>query len=266
MRLLVLLTDSALFFLILRNHNFEQHYVPVVLFGSVLAALMIVEWERAIGQGRASEKPGYVGLLLAVLLMFSTAATTVHSQRKILKRNERIHQELFHALHAFRHGKDTDEPDAFRDWLKERSAYFDPFMYRPKEQRDAQFRFLLERSKPGDILLSDWLNPPYRNLPAGYNHGYMMSLFYASRRLHTDARLRGLVRRYDPYYAQSDPTEADHMIRLLEAVPVRLILLDGSLAKLFSDSDRFFQWVSDRYQFVLEQKSGSVFALLRESG
>jgi len=262
--LLILLTDAALLFLLLRDRNFEQHYIPVVLFGSVLAALMIVEWERKLEMRMGCATSGVVGLVLAILLLLSTSAMAMRTHRRIIELDKQMNQELVSSFRVWGQQKNPEGPEAVRRWLKERPAYFDPYMYRPKKQIEAQIRFLLEESKPGQILLTDWLNPPYRHLPAGYNHGYMLSLFYASQRLRTDPDLLRLVRRYDPYYTPGDHSTAEHMIRLMEAVPPRLILLDGSLARLFFNSDLFSHWVSERYRFVLERQSGSVFAVAKD--
>jgi len=261
-RLFVLLADGGVVFLLIRENNFEQHYFTLVVFGAVLGALMLREGERRVWGRYGERKAGMLGLLAAALLTVTALAAGFSTYRALQeeeKTEERRAEKAMHALSL--HGDSFLDAEAVRAWLRERPFLFDPFGYRTKAQREAQIRFLLKHSDGGEVVFTDWLTPPHRPLPARYHHGFMISLFYRSNRLRGDPATIRFVRRYDPGYQAADGTEAGHMIRLFETAPPKLILLEGSIGRLFTASDRFFRWVDGRYVFLLDRGSGSVFAV-----
>jgi hypothetical protein len=260
--LYLLLTDLGVCFLVARDNNFEQHYFALVIFGSVLAALAIREVVGRPGILWGWMRRSGCGFGLAFLLAVSSVAAFRQKELRIesLARVERLPQcsTIASAIES----EGTLKLGALRQaWLREGAISFDPFLSVPKKHREAQLRFLLMHSKPDEVVFSDWLNPPYRNLPAPYHHGYMISLFYKSHRLSQDPELVRLIHRYDPYYRADDPGPGERMVRLFEATRPVVILVDGSIAELLVTSERFGQWLSERYTFVFDPESASLFAL-----
>lgn len=263
-RLYLLLADLGALFLLARDNNFEQHYFALVIFGSVLAALAIREAVYRAGTLWKRMPRGGWGLALALLCAASSVAAF---RNKELRIESLARVDRFLVSPTIASATDDDgslKLGALRQaWLTEGAIRFDPFFPVPKRHREAQMRFLLNHSKPDEVVFSDWLNPPYRDLPAPYHHGYMISLFYKSRRLSQDPDLVRLIHRYDPYYRADDSGAGERMVRLFEARRPVVILVDGSIAELLVTSERFERWLSERYRFVFDPESASLFALRR---
>jgi len=261
-KLFTLLTDMGVAFLLV-HEDFEQYYFSLVIFGSILAALMLKEWTRNL-QSRFHHTPkGVFDLSIALVLTLSSLATCANFQIQMEKKDSFARKRLSNMQMPALQADGSWAPSDIKKWMAQQAPSFDPFNYRPKEQRIAQIQFMLEHSKPNDVVFSDWLNPPYRNLPAPIHHGYPISLFYKSRKLRNNPKMVELLHHYDPYYSIDDQSETEHMIRLFEKTQPTLLLLDGSLGQLFFSDDIFQKWITDRYRLIIEPKSSSVFAILR---
>jgi len=259
-RLFILLADVGIVFLVARRRTFEQHYIQLVLFGSLPAALTLLEWDKRAAM-RFGSRGGFVGVLAAGVLGISAGLGAVSNYFTDEEKDRMEDQYVQEARRTFAGKEGSADVDLVRRWSRGRRFLSDPFYYRSKKHREAQLRFLLTHSKPDEVVFSDWLNPPYRNLPAPYHHGYMISLFYKSHRLSQDPELVRLIHRYDPYYRADDPGPGERMVRLFEATRPVVILVDGSIAELLVTSERFGQWLSERYTFVFDPESASLFAL-----
>ena len=266
-RLFVLLTDLGIPYVLIQAKKVESYYFLLTIFGSVLAALMIKELTSGALRGGRWMTRGGVGLATASIFVAVSVASAVQFDGELNKMEQRDAEELGALKASFRMDgglEGAQDPGRVRLWLEKRTSSFRAFDRRPRRQRIAQIRFMLSHSNEGDAVLTDWLNPPFRRLPANIHHGQMFSIFSRSGEIREDSEIRRLLSRYDPYYTLEDRSEEEHMIRLLEATRPALILLDGSLAMLFCDSARFAEWIAQRYRFELEPESGTFFALRRD--
>ena len=260
--LYLLLADSGVLFLLIRKQKFEQHYILVVLFGSIVAATFVRSWiARATHRFRRLPR-GWCGAL-AVLLLATAAA--VSSYRMTTRINDETASQLVQASDVpagVEKENGTCDPEILAAWLQHRrDGYRTPFWARPKRQQVAQLRFLLAHSAPDSVVYTDWMNPPFRRLPAPYNHGLMIPRFFGSQTLRESPELVRLVRRYDPTYSADDPSVANGLIRLFQAAPPRAILIEGALGDAFCRSEELRRWIGDRYRIVMDPDSVSFFAV-----
>ncbi len=257
----LLLTDGGLLFVLFHDQIFAQHYLLVTVFAAGIAAAAIRDGTAAVARRlRAHSAPVAE---LAMILVF--AATTVNAGRADLaasRERDAVPPPELVAAGATRDGKMAwVDPETARHCLKKAPGLQQPFAYRAQPQRAAQLQFLLENSRPDDIVYSDWLNPPYRELPVAVNHGLMITLYENSKALRQSPRLAALLRRFDPDYSPAESAADQVMIRLFAAKRPALITLDGRMAQLFCDSRDFRDWLSARYRLTFHPESGSFFAL-----
>ncbi|GEM_PF-4392981 len=251
-KLLLILIDINLLWIFLHKPNFEQHYLYLVVFGSILGFLCTFVKTK-------SEDFGYIGSTLFVVVFMVMLG---HNYYYHLNKPP---AELWRPSYVQWSFPSLSTQDV-REYLHANDeTLMDPFNARTNKQRRAQMDFLVAHSEPQDVVFTDWLNPPLRRLPVPEHHGNVISAYYRSTELPKDKELTALVQHFDPTYQPADPDQAAHFIRLFSTRTPAVILLEGSLAKLYYEADSFTQWLDEHYEMRMEPVSGSIFALRREA-
>lgn len=251
-KLYLVLTDFSLLIILLHNPSYEQHYLYTVIFGAMLLAAMF----NSMVYRQDRERRVFIGTAVAIVILAGLATTGLHltNLQKHVAYPERI--EL----------ADSPAPlsgEAVRSCLIEYPDFFNPFHVRSNIHRRAQLAYLVQHSRPTDIVFTDWLNPPARYLPIPEHHGNVISSYYRSTSLPNDKKMIALVRRFDPTYQPDDSDQTTHFLRLFSSRTPHLILLEGTMAQLYCESTVFFQWINEHYEMRMEPTSRSVFAHLR---
>jgi hypothetical protein len=263
-RLFLAMADLGILMLALRGQRFEQHFIFVALFGSVLAAARIGGFLATLGQ-RAPRKLSAAAALAALVFAVGSAVPAgiyAHRESALIDNETRY----VHDVPPPPHGEDGScTPAATHAWLARRPNVLLPFRYESRDTLVAQIRFLLAHSSRDEPVYTDWLNPPLRLLPVPYQHGLMISRYYASAALRDAPRMVAFLARYDPTFTLADRTEPEHFLRLFGARPPRLVLLQGSMARLFTTSTSFREWLTARYALVFDEPSGAFFAVRRDA-
>jgi hypothetical protein len=264
--LALLLADGGLLFVLVHDHLYPQHFLLLTIFAAGVAAAAVRDWaalaERRL---RAAAAPM---VALAMIVVFAAAALIAgRTDLAAMRERDAERPPVLAAAGVAMPGEFAwVEPEALQRWLKKAPDFRKPFTYRSRARRAAQFQFVLANSRPGDVVYSDWLNPPYRDLPGAVEHGLMLPLIETSAALRDDPGLAELFRRYDPGYSPAEPRAEQVMMRLFATRRPALIVLDGSPAELFYESAEFRNWMSARYRFTFQPESGSVFALRNPAG
>ena len=70
LRLMVFLADMGIVYLLLRDHVFPQTFLPLVLFGSILAGILMTEWIQRVRLGLGERTSLWIafGMLLVALI------------------------------------------------------------------------------------------------------------------------------------------------------------------------------------------------------
>ncbi|NLH47922.1 MAG: hypothetical protein GX444_04875 [Myxococcales bacterium] len=245
----------------LRRHVYEQHYFGPAVYGSVLAGVGLAKafrfWQKSVHPARVLFAAPVVAVLLAATALAGTWRE-FDGWRKLDAQATAARAEDRKTAAA---QGDRFTVEQARDLLARRANAFHPFYYFSRTARQAQLRFILAHSRPDHFVLTDWYTPPFGRLPVGQHHGLLIGIIYRLPNTAADPALLALIRRYDPTYDPADPDEAAHYLRLFASRPPRVILLEGSLARLFVEAEPFRAWLGARYQFIYEPESGSLFAL-----
>lgn len=250
-KLLLILIDVNLLWIVLHEPNFEQHYLYLAVFGSILGSLWMFPKIK-------SEKISYIGSTI-IIVFFIVILGHYYYHFNVSP------AELRRSSSVEWSSSSLSTQDV-REYLHDNEKILmDPFNARANKQRRAQMDFLVAHSTPQDSVFTDWLNPPLRRLPVPENHGNMISAYYRSTQLPKNEELTALVKHLDPTYQPADPDQATRFIRLFSARTPAVILLEGTLAKLYCEADSFTHWLDEHYKMRMEPVSGSIFALRREA-
>lgn len=260
-RFFAVFTDFGFLFMLLIFFVFEQHYFFVLIGGSVLAASLLGAW---LQQNKLWVR--VFGLCVLLLFpVFSVRAINESTDSLALENAEENYRCNQMKMGALRLGGVSSQP--YRNWLQGKpDSFFAPFHYKTKEQQIRQIDFILRHSSEQDTVLSDYFNPPYRELPTKVMQGWIINRIYRINSEFMENNLwwtRKVYNRYDPYYSLARTTQAEHMLNLLQRAEPRLVLLDGSYLNLFTRSDEIHQFVSDNYRIQQDADGCVMYAVHR---
>ena len=261
--LIVLLGDCGILFLasmryLLEPRLFEQHFFLWAIPAAILLAyrLSILSPDKT----GWSLKPSF--LILAIIFLWSFHGAVALYKEEISNRiTER--KELDDFRTSWAHTK----PDAksIGEWLSFKpKEYFTPFRYTSRDLQRRRISFLLEHTREGDLVLTEYYSPPYRDIPVKVPQGMILLTYYkfdSESRKGLEGQFIDLLHRWDPYTTMQERNLEERMLAMIERSSPRLIFLDGPFADLFRSSERFSQFVSSKYLLTVVVKDGMIYAL-----
>ncbi|MCL4235608.1 MAG: hypothetical protein KJ042_13935, partial [Deltaproteobacteria bacterium] len=256
--LAVLLADFSLGIVLARTPDYPQRYLPFVTFGALAAGLEISRRMRSTGEGRLTRFVPVAAALGAILLAAQGVMSMSPPTLAAFALGENPNDEPVPRLRA---GYRMVTEDVLLWWDTGGPAP-DAFRSRSLAEFRAVERFLTARSESNDLVFTDWMNPPLRELPALHHHGAMIDVFERSPDLAESPPAQVAYRRYNPDYRSSTRPE-ESFAMMFDRTNTRLIALDGSMGRAFRADAGFRSWLVERYDLMLEPRSEIVFAVRR---